>query len=171
MKKCSYCGKDYPDDATICAVDQHPLVPVGPSAAHVETNPSASPTAPTPRAVKPALMTQLRTLHLYLGCIFAPMLLLFAISGIWQTVGIRGGAVMSLLSAMHTSHKQKDGGGFASPFWKLLVILMALSFVVTTILGILMAVKYGKNRRVAYYCLGAGVIIPLLLTAIQLMMR
>jgi hypothetical protein len=170
MKKCSYCGKEYPDDATICAVDQHPLVTEGLAAADAAAM-TAKASAPTPRVVKPALMTQLRTLHLYLGCIFAPMLLLFAISGIWQTVGIRGGSVMSLLSALHTSHKQKNGGGFANPFWKLLVILMALSFVVTTVLGILMAVKYGKNRRVAYYCLGAGVVVPVLLIVIQLMMR
>lgn len=25
MKRCSYCGKTYPDDATICAIDQTPL--------------------------------------------------------------------------------------------------------------------------------------------------
>jgi hypothetical protein len=30
MKKCSYCGKEYPDDATICAVDQQPLQEVCP---------------------------------------------------------------------------------------------------------------------------------------------
>ena len=30
MKKCSYCGKEYPDDATICIVDQQPLQEVHP---------------------------------------------------------------------------------------------------------------------------------------------
>jgi hypothetical protein len=30
-------------------------------------------------------MQKLRSVHLYLGCLFAPMLLFFAISGIWQT--------------------------------------------------------------------------------------
>lgn len=25
MKKCSYCGKEYPDDTVVCAVDQNPL--------------------------------------------------------------------------------------------------------------------------------------------------
>jgi hypothetical protein len=37
-------------------------------------------------------MKKLRLLHLYLGCIFAPMLLYFAVSGIWQTVGIHSSA-------------------------------------------------------------------------------
>lgn len=27
MKKCMYCGKTYPEDAVVCAVDAHPLVP------------------------------------------------------------------------------------------------------------------------------------------------
>ncbi len=30
MKKCSYCGKEYPDDAEICAADQNPLEAVAP---------------------------------------------------------------------------------------------------------------------------------------------
>jgi len=25
MKKCTYCGKEYPDDAKVCAIDQEPL--------------------------------------------------------------------------------------------------------------------------------------------------
>lgn len=28
MKKCPYCGKENPDDATVCALDQQPLDPV-----------------------------------------------------------------------------------------------------------------------------------------------
>jgi hypothetical protein len=30
MKKCSYCGLEYPDEESICAVDHERLVPVGP---------------------------------------------------------------------------------------------------------------------------------------------
>jgi len=25
MKKCTYCGKEYPDEAEVCAIDQEPL--------------------------------------------------------------------------------------------------------------------------------------------------
>src|ERR1700722_7366901 len=30
MKKCDYCGKEYPDDASVCALDQQPLRLVNP---------------------------------------------------------------------------------------------------------------------------------------------
>ena len=29
MKKCPYCGKEYPDDATVCELDANPLVAIG----------------------------------------------------------------------------------------------------------------------------------------------
>jgi hypothetical protein len=171
MKKCSYCGKDYPDDATVCAVDQNPLVTIGQAVAPAAAA-AAKPSVPAPaaRVVKPALMPQLRSLHLYLGCIFAPMLLLFAITGIWQTFGIKSAGWMAMLSSIHTSHGSKLGTGLTSPLMRIFVLLMALAFVTTTILGIMMAVKYGKNRRAAYYCLGASVIVPLVLVLIRLAM-
>jgi hypothetical protein len=171
MKKCTYCGKEYPDEATVCTVDHQPLVPDGQLAAQssAAAMPSAKysdSTAPT-RAIKPALMTRLRSWHLYLGCIFAPMLLLFALTGIWQTLGIRGTKWMSVLSAIHTSRKTKNGMGFSTPLLKVFIVMMSIAFIITTILGIIMAVKYGRNRRVAYYCLAFGIIFPLLLIVIQ----
>jgi hypothetical protein len=32
MKKCSYCGKEYPDTATVCDIDAHPLLDPNPPA-------------------------------------------------------------------------------------------------------------------------------------------
>jgi DNA-directed RNA polymerase subunit RPC12/RpoP len=29
MRNCSYCGKQYPDDAVVCAIDQQPLLDAG----------------------------------------------------------------------------------------------------------------------------------------------
>jgi hypothetical protein len=46
-------------------------------------------------------MQKLRALHLYLGCLFAPMLLFFAASGIWQTLGIHP-RLLQRLSTIHT---------------------------------------------------------------------
>ena len=35
MKKCTYCGKEYPDEATVCAIDHEPLVAKTPPAPEV----------------------------------------------------------------------------------------------------------------------------------------
>lgn len=44
MKKCTYCGKEYPDEATSCLVDNQPL----------EINSRLSADATAPREFKPA---------------------------------------------------------------------------------------------------------------------
>ena len=46
------------------------------------------------------------------------------------------------------------------------VVLMAVSFIVSVILGVVMAMKYGGSKRAAFYCLAAGVIVPMLLVMI-----
>jgi hypothetical protein len=46
MKKCTYCGKEYPDDTTVCALDEQPLERVGPppvSQANTVTKPVMHP--------------------------------------------------------------------------------------------------------------------------------
>jgi hypothetical protein len=111
-------------------------------------------------------MQRLRSIHLYLGCIFAPLLLFFAISGIWQTLGVHS-QWLSRLSTIHMSHQLKDGTGLTSGWLLIFVLIMAVSFVVTTILGVVMAIKYGRSRRAAYYCLAFGVAFPLALILIR----
>ena len=56
-------------------------------------------------------MQKLRNLHLYLGCMFAPLLLFFAVSGIWQMVGTKGSRLLGLLSTIHTSRGLKSPVG------------------------------------------------------------
>jgi hypothetical protein len=104
-------------------------------------------------------MKKLRALHLYFGCIFAPMLVFFAVSGIWQTLGIRSG-IYVWLSTIHTEWALKNGSHFGSWPLRIFVVVMAASFVVSTILGVVMALKHG-SRRQAIYCLACGVIVPL----------
>jgi hypothetical protein len=115
-------------------------------------------------------MQKLRALHLYLGCIFAPLLLFFAISGIWQTLGIHSHFLDSL-STIHMSHGMKAGGGFASRAMMIFVLLMAFSFIVSVLLGIVMALKLGRSRRAAVYCLAAGVVVPLAIVVVTVMAR
>lgn len=112
-------------------------------------------------------MQKLRSVHLYLGCIFAPMLLFFAVSGIWQIFGLHNSGFLQTLSTIHTSHRLKVGTFLSNPVMVVFVLLMALSFIVTTILGVIMALKFGHNRKTAYYCLTFGIAFPLVLVLIQ----
>jgi hypothetical protein len=119
-------------------------------------------------------MQKVRSLHLYLGCLFAPMLLFFAISGIWQTAALapayQESKSLAWLSTIHTSHPLK-AGTLSSSILRVFVIVMAASFVITTILGIMIALKFGKSRRAALYCLAAGVGFPLAVVLISIWLR
>ena len=94
------------------------------------------------------------------------MLLFFAVSGIWQTLGIRS-SFLGWLSALHTSARFKNGHEPSSPAFKLFVIVMSLSFVVSTVLGIMMAFKFTRSRKAAFICLALGVIIPAVLVLLR----
>jgi hypothetical protein len=112
-------------------------------------------------------MQKLRSIHLYLGCIFAPLLLFFAISGIWQTLGFQS-EFLQKLSSINTERQWKDGSGLGSAALRGFVIVMAVSFIVTTILGVIMAVKFGRNRKAAWCCLASGLGIPAAIVLITL---
>lgn len=97
------------------------------------------------------------------------MLLFFAISGIWQIFGWNGSGAYQALSTIHTMRASKAGGIFlSSPLMGIFVLLMALSFIITTILGVIMALKFGRSRRAALACLAFGVAFPLVLILIRL---
>jgi hypothetical protein len=112
-------------------------------------------------------MQKLRSIHLYLGCLFAPMLLFFALSGIWQMYGFRAHSrTLALLSTIHTSQNLKIGG-LSSPILRDFVVVMAASFILSTILGVVMALRFGRSRKVAYCCLALGVLLPLIAVLIR----
>jgi hypothetical protein len=47
------------------------------------------------------------------------------------------------------------------------VLIMASSFVVTTLLGVLMAMRFGRSRRWASFCLVVGVVVPLAMLLVR----
>lgn len=66
--------------------------------------------------------------------------------------------------------KQPEGeppqGARPSILFKLLILLMSLGLTITTVLGIVMAFKYNRDRRVVWGLLIAGTILPMLLLAV-----
>ncbi len=94
------------------------------------------------------------------------MLLFFAVSGIGQKLGIRS-SYWGLLSTLHTSARFKNGHEPSGPAFRPLVIMMAVSFVISTILGVIMAFKFTKSRKAAVYCLALGVILPTVLVLLR----
>jgi hypothetical protein len=114
-------------------------------------------------------MNLLRRIHLYLGCFFAPMLVFFSISGMWQVYGVQWGdnaRVLQLLSTIHMGHNMgfKDRHAFTltSPYLEYFVVLMAASLVTSIILGVIMAFKFGRGT-LALASLAAGALVPLIL--------
>ena len=116
-------------------------------------------------------MKKLRSLHLYLGCIFAPMLLFFAISGIWQTLGIGHSGLLAVLSTAHMGGGLKSGFTLSSAVLRWFIVLMAAGFIIGTIFGVVMALTQGTNRKTALYCLVFGVLFPLAVIAISVSTR
>jgi hypothetical protein len=113
-------------------------------------------------------MKTLRTVHLYLGCVFAPMLLFFAVTGILQQLHFtwsRGQptalqSAVSLLSTLHTSRALKSGATLSSTLMAAWVIAMAVSLVVSIVLGVALAFRSG-HKKAAILCLLAGLVLPL----------
>lgn len=119
-------------------------------------------------------MKILRQLHLYLGCVFAPLIVFFCVSGVWQTLNIRlpdgvFSQVTHLLTTIHTGHSLKFGepSTLSSPVLEVVVVLMALCLIATIVLGVMMAFKFGRSR-VAIGCLAAGIVVPLILVLARL---
>lgn len=117
-------------------------------------------------------MKLLRSLHLYLGCIFAPILVFMTISGIWQTFRLQDvpkghpPAMLGMLSSIHTSSMGKLGT-LSSPWMKGFIVLASVSFLLTLVLGIIMAFRYGRGKIVLISLL-SGMIIPLALVLLAL---
>lgn len=94
-------------------------------------------------------MKRLRLLHLYLGCVFTPLLLLFVGTGAFQLFGIR----VPILSEAHIH-------GAGSLAFVVLAAMMALSVVITSISGILMAFRFCERRQNVWACLAFGTLVP-----------
>lgn len=114
-------------------------------------------------------MKRLRQLHLYLGTFFAPLLILFCVSGIIQILNIRGNLATHTLSNIHYGlgslgklKMSADEIPLFSVLFQWFAAIMAAALILTIILGIIMAFRHGKSTP-ATISLTLGVVIPLCL--------
>jgi len=120
-------------------------------------------------------MKKLRQIHLYLGCLFAPVLIFFAVTGAWQLFGLdrgrKDGSYIPphsavVLSEIHQfQHLPNTSSESARPL-RYFMLAAAVGLVLTTALGIIMAFRYGQSKIWVTSTLVAGVVIPIALLLI-----
>lgn len=114
-------------------------------------------------------MSFLRQLHLYLGCLFAPMLIFFAVTGSWQIFNwhqsTRDGSyvaprALSVLSDIHKdAHIPPTKRNSPAPV-RYFMFVGAVGLVTTTGIGVIMAYRFSRQPLIATVCLGIGIILP-----------
>jgi hypothetical protein len=119
-------------------------------------------------AVNPSVQL-LRRLHLYLGCLFAPALIFFAVTGAWQLFrwqdskkdgSYTAPPALQALSAIHmNSHLPGKRASEYSPLHTF-SLLAAGGLVTTTLLGVVMAFRVTQRRLTPALFLLAGIVIP-----------
>jgi hypothetical protein len=128
------------------------------------------------------MLKRIRLLHLYLGLLLAPSILFFALSGVMQIFHLHeadpGETVqpprwIATMAAVHKDqntevHEKALRPAPPEPEKRNLALKWYFAFVgtgliVSTILGIIMAFKYNRDRRLIWGLLLAGIALPLLL--------
>jgi len=117
-------------------------------------------------------MKFLRALHLYLGCLFAPMLVFFAVTGSWQLFNwheskkdrtYTAPPVLAALSFVHKdAHIPGPPGRQPTPL-RYFMFAAAVGLVVTAGIGVVMAYRFSRRPMVATVCLLSGIALPALL--------
>jgi len=124
-------------------------------------------------------MRNLRRLHLYLGCLFAPLLIYFALSGCWQLFRLNdlpkkdpATRVQTVLHEWSKPHTNSTAPGNSpkearSALFNGFALLMGLGLSTTSILGVIMALQMTRQRKLVIGCLLGGVTIPLVLLLLK----
>ncbi len=119
-------------------------------------------------------MKTLRQLHLYLGCIFAPLIIYFSISGAWQVFRLNDvpkdqtpTAMQSFFHELSKPHTNSTLPGLSpkterSVVFNWLAALMSIGMVITAALGLILAFRYSKSPKLLFVCVGAGVLVPVI---------
>ena len=115
-------------------------------------------------------MRWLRTLHLYLGCLFAPMLIFFAVTGSWQLFnwhqsdknpeGYKAPRALAALSYIHKEAHIPPTRGRAPTPLRYFMLAGAIGLITSAVLGVIMAYRFSRRPLVATVCLMLGIVLP-----------
>ena len=118
-------------------------------------------------------MKRIRQIHLYLGVFFAPLIVLFALSGALQTFRLqespKDGAYTppAWIVKLADIHKDQRAGHEAGKRRSLplqwFVVIMSVGLISTSLLGIYMAFKYNRDKRLLLGLIILGFVIPAIL--------
>jgi len=118
-------------------------------------------------------MRYLRRVHTYLGVFFAPLLLFFVGSGWYQLVDrdrlkdpSEAETLVQKLRVVHTDQIYPKTGARKQPAptsFRYISIAMSAAIVITTLLGVVLAVRTLRPRWVAWVVLALGLLVPALL--------
>ena len=117
-------------------------------------------------------MKFLRRLHLYLGCFFAPLLLFFVATGVYQTLQVdrqkRPAEAETWIDRLTSVHKDQifpaeSAAGYKTGPFKAVVVLMSVALITTIILGIVLAFKALRVRWPIWLSLLGGIVLPILI--------
>jgi uncharacterized iron-regulated membrane protein len=113
----------------------------------------------------------LRRVHLYLGALFAPVLLLFTVSGAWQVFRWNDArkdgsyappSIVKTLSSVHKNQTLAKETPRKTPL-KFFALLACLALISTTILGVAMAYRFTSSPVTVTLCLLTGIALPVAL--------
>ena len=110
-----------------------------------------------------------RSVHLYLGCFFAPLLTIFIITGLVQTFnlhearknGYKPPVVVEALSQIHMNQRlaTREFRPEASTAFRYLVVAMSVGLLLNMYLGVVMAFKFADPKMV-WFLIVVGVLVP-----------
>lgn len=117
-------------------------------------------------------MKFIRRLHLYLGCFFTPLLLLYIGTGWYQTVTANRnkglgevGGWREKLTSIHVDQvfPTESAETYTPQLFQYLVIAMSIALILTILLGVFLAFKTSRKKWPVWAALTLGFIIPIVL--------
>jgi multidrug efflux pump subunit AcrB len=116
-------------------------------------------------------MKSVRRLHLYLGCFFAPLLLFYVVTGVYQTFNPHRnkglGEADTWISRLRSVHVDQvypaaSANSYSTKSFRVLVAVMGAALVLTVLLGIVLAFRSLRQKWLVTVSLLLGVLVPVI---------